>query len=57
MSLQGLIFVNWYDHPAEHWADFYLGRSEAVVALRDAVEANPSLEEMVRKEFGTLYNG
>jgi tetratricopeptide (TPR) repeat protein len=102
MSLQGLIFTNWYDHPAEHWADFYLGRGEvdralelrrsvaatarelfahdlrlysfmafklgemsatngrrdeAVGALRDAVEANPSLEEMVRKEFGTLYNG
>ncbi len=102
MSLQGLIFVNWYDHPAEHWADFYLSRGEidralelrravaatvkdlfahdsklysfmayklgeicanhgrrdeAAAALRDAVEANPSLEEMVRKEFGTLYEG
>jgi tetratricopeptide (TPR) repeat protein len=102
MSLQGLIFNNWYDHPAEHWADFYLSRGEvdralelrrsvaatakelfahdlrlfsfmayklgemsanngrreeAIGALRAAVEANPSLVEMVRKEFGTLYEG
>ncbi len=102
MSLQGLIFTNWYDHPAEHWADFYLSRGEvdralelrrsvattakelfahdmrlfsfmafklgemsanhgrreeAISALRAAVEANPSLEDMVKMDFGSLYGG
>jgi hypothetical protein len=32
-SLETLIFVNWYDHPAEHWADFYLRRHEIDRAL------------------------
>jgi tetratricopeptide (TPR) repeat protein len=27
-SLETLILVNWYDHPAEHWADIYLSRHE-----------------------------
>ena len=23
-SLETLVLVNWYDHPAEHWANVYL---------------------------------
>ena len=40
-SLGGLIFVNWYDHPAEHWADIYLSRCELdrALELRQAVVA------------------
>jgi tetratricopeptide (TPR) repeat protein len=38
-SLETLVFVNWYDHPAEHWADVYLRRHEIdrAVKLRQAV--------------------
>jgi len=37
-SLESLVFVNWYDHPAEHWADVYLSRNEPdrAVELRQA---------------------
>ena len=40
-SLEVLIFVNWYDHPAEHWADVYLSRHEIdrALELRRAVAA------------------
>lgn len=38
-SLETLIFVNWYDHPAEHWADIYVSRHEIdrALELRQAV--------------------
>ena len=32
-SLQTLILINWYDHPAEHWTDVYLSRQEIDRAL------------------------
>lgn len=40
-SLETLILVNWYDHPAEHWADIYLSRHEIdrALELRQAVAA------------------
>jgi tetratricopeptide (TPR) repeat protein len=38
-SLETLVLVNWYDHPAEHWADVYLSRHEVdrALELRQAV--------------------
>jgi tetratricopeptide (TPR) repeat protein len=38
-SLETLILINWYDHPAEHWADIYLSRHEVdrALELRQAV--------------------
>lgn len=41
VPLEILILVNWYDHPAEHWADFYVNRGELdrAFALRQAVAA------------------
>jgi tetratricopeptide (TPR) repeat protein len=44
-SLAGLIFVNWYDHPAEHWADVYISRNrvDEALELRQAV-ADATLE-------------
>jgi ketosteroid isomerase-like protein len=40
-SLETLLLVNWYDHPAEHWADLYLSRHEIdrALELRRAVAA------------------
>jgi len=40
-TLETLILVNWYDHPAEHWADVYLSRHEIdrALELRQAVAA------------------
>ena len=36
-----LVFINWYDHPAEHWTDVYLRRGEVdrAIELRRAVAA------------------
>jgi tetratricopeptide (TPR) repeat protein len=38
-SLERLLLSNWYDHPAEHWANIYLSRDELdrALALREAV--------------------
>jgi tetratricopeptide (TPR) repeat protein len=38
-SLERLILTNWYEHPAEHWADVYVSRKELDRALeiREAV--------------------
>ncbi len=38
-SLETLILVNWYDHPAEHWADVYLRLHDVdrALELRQAV--------------------
>jgi hypothetical protein len=38
-SVETLILVNWYDHPAEHWADVYVSRHEInrALELRQAV--------------------
>jgi tetratricopeptide (TPR) repeat protein len=46
-SLQGLILTNWYDHPAEQWADVYLGRGE----LDHAVELRQAVATTVRELF------
>jgi tetratricopeptide (TPR) repeat protein len=64
-SLEGLIFVNWYDHPAEHWADVYLSRKELDRALeiRQAVAAtvrelfpdNPKLYSYMLYKLGGMY--
>jgi tetratricopeptide (TPR) repeat protein len=32
-SVESLIIVNWYDHPAEHWTEVYLAREEIDFAL------------------------
>jgi len=32
-SVESLIIVNWYDHPAEHWTEVYLARHEIDFAL------------------------
>ena len=64
-SLEGLVFVNWYDHPAEHWADVYLGRGELdrALELRQAVVAavaelfpeNPKLYSYMVYKLGGMY--
>ena len=64
-SLEGLVFVNWYDHPAEHWADVYLSRKEVDRALeiRQAVAAtveklfpdNPKLYSYMAYKLGGMY--
>ena len=54
-SLGGLIFVNWYDHPAEHWADIYLSRDE----LDRALELRQAVVATVRELFAhdpTMYS-
>jgi len=64
-SLGGLIFVNWYDHPAEHWADIYLSRGELdrAIELRQAVVAtvgelfahDPTLYSYMVYKLGSMY--
>lgn len=64
-SLGGLIFVNWYDHPAEHWADVYLSRDEpdralelrqAVVAtVRELFAHDPMLYSYMVYKLGSMY--
>ena len=64
-SLGGLVFVNWYDHPAEHWADVYLRRDELdrALELRQAVVAtvgellahDPTLYSYMLYKLGGMY--
>jgi tetratricopeptide (TPR) repeat protein len=60
-TLETLILVNWYDHPAEHWADVYLSRHEIdrALELRQAVAATvrelfPHLTKMYSYELYKL---
>jgi len=60
-TLETLILVNWYDHPAEHWADVYLRRHEIdrALELRQAVAATvrelfPHLTKMYSYELYKL---
>jgi tetratricopeptide (TPR) repeat protein len=46
-SLEILVFVNWYDHPAEHWADVYLSRGE----IDRALELRRAVATTVRELF------
>jgi Protein of unknown function (DUF1706) len=46
-SLETLILVNWYDHPAEHWADVYLSRHE----IDHALELRQAVATTVRELF------
>lgn len=46
-SLETLILVNWYDHPAEHWADVYLSRHE----IDRALELRRAVATTVRELF------
>ena len=46
-SLETLIFVNWYDQPAEHWADFYIRGNE----LDRALELRGAVATTVRELF------
>jgi tetratricopeptide (TPR) repeat protein len=53
-SLERLILTNWYEHPAEHWAEIYLSRHE----LERAVELRQTVAATVRELFAhdpTLY--
>src|SRR4029077_1056360 len=64
-SLGGLIFVNWYDQPDEHWADVYLSRCEIdrALHLRQAVAAtvgklfadDPTLYSYMVYKLGSMY--
>jgi tetratricopeptide (TPR) repeat protein len=64
-SLEMVIFVDWYDHPAEHWADVYLSRGEIdrAIALREAVATtvhelmphDPKRYSYVVYKLGALY--
>jgi tetratricopeptide (TPR) repeat protein len=64
-SLEGLIFVNWYDHPAEHWADIYLSHQEIARALdlrqsvvdtvKELFPDNPKLYSYMVYKLGSLY--
>ena len=47
VSLEGLILVNWYDHPAEHWADVYVSRHE----IDRALELRQAVANTVRELF------
>jgi tetratricopeptide (TPR) repeat protein len=47
-SLETLILVNWYDHPAEHWSDIYLSRQE----IDRALELRQAVAATVRDLFG-----
>jgi hypothetical protein len=46
-SLETLILVNWYDHPAEHWADVYLSRHQ----IDRALELRGAVATTVRELF------
>jgi len=64
-SLKGLIFVNWYDHPAEHWTDIYLSRGDLdhALDLRQVVVATAAelfpddrkLFSYIAYKLGALY--
>jgi hypothetical protein len=64
-SLETVIFIDWYDHPAEHWADVYLSRNELERAfeLREAVATtvrellpnDPKLYSYMAYKVGSLY--
>ena len=49
-TLETLILVNWYDHPAEHWADVYLSRHE----IDRALELRQAVATTVRELFPHL---
>ncbi len=64
-SLESLIFVNWYDHPAEHWADVYLSRIEpdravevrqaAVATVEEVFPNNPKWYSYMVYKLGGMY--
>lgn len=54
-SLETVIFVNWYDHPAEHWADVYLSRSEIERALELRQVATTTAREFFAPDL-TMYS-
>jgi tetratricopeptide (TPR) repeat protein len=64
-SLEALVFINWYDHPAEHWADIYLSRNgldralelrQAVVAtVRELFPHDPKLYSYMVYKLGGMY--
>jgi tetratricopeptide (TPR) repeat protein len=64
-SLLGLIFVNWYDHPAEHWADVYLSRNEldhalelrqaAATTAREIFAPDPTMYSYMVYKLGGMY--
>jgi tetratricopeptide (TPR) repeat protein len=64
-SLEGVILVDWYDHPSEHWVDVYLGRGELdrAIELRLAVGAtirelfpdDPKRYSYMAYKLGVLY--
>ena len=60
-TMELVVLINWYDHPAEHWADVYLSRHEIdrALDLRQAVattvrELFPHLTKMYSFELYKL---
>jgi len=66
-SLETLILVNWYDHPAEHWTDFYAkrGNIDQAIELRQSVASTvkdlftdkPKLYSFMAYKLGVLCAG
>lgn len=64
-SLETLILVNWYDHPAEHWTDFYVKRGDIDHAIdlrqsvantvKDLFADKPKLYSFMAYKLGALY--
>jgi tetratricopeptide (TPR) repeat protein len=64
-SMMGLIFVNWYDHPVEHWADLYLRRHEpdralelrqaALVTVQEAYPDDRRMYSFMTFKLGEVY--
>jgi len=47
-KVEVLVFVNWYDHPAEHWTDVYVLRG----AIDDAIELRRAVAATARELLG-----
>src|SRR5262245_61213133 len=64
-SLERLILTNWYEHPAEHWAEIYVGQEELerALAVREAVAStvgelfahDPTTQGYVTYNLGCFY--
>jgi tetratricopeptide (TPR) repeat protein len=59
-SLERVILTNWYEHPAEHWADIYVSRDELERALEVRQTVVTTVGELFARDSMTygyvIYN-
>ncbi len=54
-SLATMIFINWYDHPSEHWTEVYLGRGDVDLAIELRRAAATTASEFFAPDL-TIYS-